>query len=280
MTQKSTSMLHLSDKEIAHFQKHILDFYREHERSFAWRNTSDAYHIVVSEIMLQQTQTDRVAKKYESFLAAFPTVQTLSQAPLSTVIAQWQGLGYNRRAIALKELAQRVVHEFDAIIPSEPDILVTFRGIGPATAASICAFAFNRPTVFIETNIRAVFIHHFFKGKTEVHDRDLVPLVAQTLDFSQPRQWYYALMDYGVHLKKTLVNPSRRSAHHTKQSRFEGSDRQIRGAILRLLLKEPCITEESLINEWQCEENRIQALLHDLEHEGFIKRTKTGYSLS
>jgi A/G-specific adenine glycosylase len=274
-------MLHrLSYKEIKAFQDQIYEYYESNKRSFSWRETYDPYAIVVSEIMLQQTQTERVSQKYTQFLDAFPTIESLAYAPLSSVIVAWQGLGYNRRALSLKHFAERVVTEFGGTVPQEPEILVTFKGIGPNTAGSICAFAFNKPTVFIETNIRSVYIHHFFKDAQEVHDRDLMPFIEQTLDIKHPRIWYYALMDYGVMLKKTLKNPSRQSKHHAQQSRFEGSDRQIRGVILRMLVAESALPEESFTEGIARPVEKVREILSDLETEGFIVYRKGLYTLT
>ncbi len=270
----------LSEKEVTLFKNLIYGYYESNKRLFSWRNVDNAYHIVVSEIMLQQTQTDRVAKKYEEFLGVFPTIQSLAQASLDRVIATWQGLGYNRRAIALKQFAEVVVAEHGGAVPQDPEILVAFKGIGPNTAASICAFAFNKPTIFIETNIRSVYIHEFFKDETEVHDRDLMPLIEQTLDKNNPRTWYYALMDYGVMLKKTLKNPSRKSKHHAKQSRFEGSDRQVRGAILKMLVIGSTLSEEYFVETIARPAEKVKQILNDLETEGFIRYKKGHYSLS
>jgi A/G-specific adenine glycosylase len=185
--------------------------------------------------MLQQTQTARVETKYEQFIAAFPTFECLAHASLRDVLSAWQGLGYYRRARYLHQIAQKVVSEHGGMLPDDPKILQTFPGLGAATAASICAFAFNKPTVFIETNIRTVFIHSFFQHKSSVSDKELMPFIAESLDHDNPREWYYALMDYGVLLKSQHINPSRKSAHYTKQSKFEGSDRQIRAAILKMI---------------------------------------------
>lgn len=226
----------LSADSIAHFQDLILTFYATQGRDFPWRSSLTPYHVVVSEIMLQQTQTYRVAPKFEQFITRFPDFKSLAQAPFSEVLAAWQGLGYNRRALALQKIASLVVTEFTNELPNDPTILETFPGIGKATASSICAFAFNMPTVFIETNIRAVFIHFFFPQHDNVHDKELMPLIQQTLKKDQPRIWYYALMDYGVMLKKRALNPSRKSAHHHKQSSFKGSNRELRGMIIKALL--------------------------------------------
>ena len=210
-------------------------YYKEHKRSFAWRDCGNPYYVFVSEVMLQQTQTHRVAPKFDFFISLFPDVHALAAAPLSAVLSAWQGLGYNRRARFLHKAAQEIVAAYSGIIPRDPALLVLLPGIGAATAASISAFAYNEPTVFIETNIRAVFLHFFFPAEEKVDDKVLLPLVRASLQGQDPRQWYYALMDYGVMLKKTVPNPSRKSKHHTKQSAFKGSTREVRGAIIRVL---------------------------------------------
>ncbi|MDR3551314.1 MAG: hypothetical protein P4L31_07915 [Candidatus Babeliales bacterium] len=271
--------MNLSTTAIRSFQDFIWDFYAQNRREFAWRHHDDPYAIVVSEIMLQQTQTHRVAQKFELWLCEFPDFATLAQAPLRDVLSIWSGLGYNRRAIALQKIAQRVVAEFDGQLPSDPAILVTFPHIGPNTAGSICAFAFNKPTVFIETNIRAVYIHSFFKDKTEITDKELQPLVEQTVDHGNAREWYYALMDYGVFLKSQMVNPSRKSAHHATQSKFEGSDRQIRGMMLRLLTAKSCTMQE-LVDQSKKEESRVKRIVEDLCVEGFITKDSFIYTIS
>jgi len=261
------------------FCKLIYDYFAENKRSFAWRETTDPYCIVISEIMLQQTQTDRVKQKYDQFIREFPTLEELSQASIAQVIAVWQGLGYNRRALAVHAFAQRVIREYNGIIPNDPAILETFKGIGYATARSICAFAYNMPTVFIETNVRAVFIHHFFGNEKNVKDDVLFPLVEQTLDQLNPREWYYALMDYGVMLKKEHKNPSRKSAHYATQSKFEGSDRQVRGLILKLLVRTQIVHRDTFIAEIPRNVVKIDAILADLEKEGFVAQKNDLYCL-
>lgn len=264
--------MNLSPQDIAQFQKTIWSFYQQQGRSFAWRNNDNPYHIVVSEVMLQQTQTYRVEPKYEQFIAEFPSFNALAHAPLRDVLSVWQGLGYNRRGKALQAFAQKVVQEYGGKLPHEPEILKTFPGIGPATAGSISAFAFNRQSIFIETNIRAVFLHFFFVGKDGVHDKELIPLVEQTLDLDNPREWYYALMDYGVYLKKLCVNPSRASKHHTKQTKFEGSDRQIRGMIIKLFTECAAMTTQQVIDFIGKEPERVQKALSQLHGEGMLKK--------
>jgi A/G-specific adenine glycosylase len=252
------------------FRTKIATWYAHNRRDFPWRRIHDPYAIYVSEVMLQQTQTHRVEPKFEQWCALFPTWHALADASVAQVLAAWQGLGYNRRALALHHSAQRVIAEFNGSLPADPAVLVTFKGIGKATAASICAFAFNHPTCFIETNIRAVYIHEFFPGRTAVDDKELEPLIKATLDTAHPREWYYALMDYGVMLKKSHGNPSRASKHYSKQSKFEGSDRQIRGAILRALTASARLSFDALLLCSKGDALRLEKQLRALEEEGFI----------
>ena len=251
------------------FQEMIWSYYNEHKRDFVWRKNITPYVVVVSEIMLQQTQTSRVKEKIESFVKVFPSFEILAQASTLEVIKEWVGLGYNRRALTVHEFAKKVVTEWGGIMPKDPLLLQTCKGIGPATAASIIAFAFNQPTIFIETNIRTVFLHHFFKDETLVPDAYLFPFIKATLDHNNPREWYYALMDYGVMIKKNYKNPNRKSKHYVTQSRFEGSDRQIRGAVLRLLLKEKIVLDQKLFALDE-DKNRMQKIVDSLIKEGFI----------
>jgi A/G-specific adenine glycosylase len=258
---------------IQEFRTIVLTHYHNHGRDLAWRRTTDPYRILVSEIMLQQTQVERVTLKYPLFIAAFPDVPSLAGASLSDILAVWQGMGYNRRAISLQKCALRVVEEYDGALPQDPAILVTFPGIGRATAASICAFAFNMPVVFIETNIRRVFIHFFFCTCDKVDDTEILPIAREALCGQDPRTWYNALMDLGAALKKTGGNPNRRSRQYTKQAAFEGSDRKIRGCILRLLLAEKHVMQKAIIEKISEDPARIVRILNDLEAEGFITRT-------
>jgi A/G-specific adenine glycosylase len=260
----------LSSQQIRRFQKEVYDYYKHNGRTLPWRKTRDPYHILLSELMLQQTQVGRVIEKYKAFLRRFPSIESVARAPLRDVLEVWQGLGYNRRALALKRLATIIVDEYGGKIPPDIEALKALPGVGAATAGAVCAFAFDKPAVFVETNIRSVFIHHFFHDRDGIKDSDILPLVAQTLDAKRPRQWYYALMDYGVALKEQHPNPSRRSAHYTKQSPFEGSLRQVRGMILRALVKDPGITEAALVDEINRDADRVGQCLRQLCREGFV----------
>ena len=188
--------------------------------------------------MLQQTQVERVVGYYETFLKKFPTVGKLARAKATDVLKLWQGLGYNRRAVNLKRAAEVVMKEYGGKFPKTYEELLKLPGVGPATAGDIMAFAYNSPAVVLETNIREVMFHHFFRDNKKVHDRDLLPLIEKTLDKKNPREWYWALMDYGAYLKKHQGNNVSKSAHYTKQSKFKGSRREQRAKMLRIMLKE------------------------------------------
>ena len=267
--------MRLRRADLRSFKQQIWDYYRKHGRSLPWRETRNPYHILVSELMLQQTQVNRVIEKYREFIAKFPDAVALAKAPLRSVLTVWKGLGYNRRALALKQIALAVVAQHRGKVPSSFDDLVKLPGVGKATASAILAFAFNQPVVFIETNIRTVFIHCFFPGQDEVSDDEIIPLVIKTLDAANPREWYYALMDYGTFLKKSIANPGRKSSHYHKQSPFDGSNRQVRGRILRYLTTEHECTEEALAQQLGLAPGRVRRALLELVKEGMITRKGT-----
>lgn len=261
------------------FQDTINAYYHDHKRPMPWRDNDDPYKVLVSEIMLQQTQVPRVMIKYPEFLSLFPTFQDLAKASLKDVISAWQGMGYNRRAKYLKLIAEKVVSDYDGKLPDNPIILDSLPGIGPATAGSLAAFAYNKPTVFIETNIRRVFIHFFFEDRSDIDDKEIYPLVEKSLGGQEPRQWYYALMDYGTMLAATTENANKRSRHHSVQSKFEGSDRQIRGAILKALVKDLKMDEESIIKAVEKDATRTRDILSRMEKEGMIVRDSNQFHL-
>lgn len=267
------------------FRLTVLDHYREQGRDLPWRRTRDPYYILVSEVMLQQTQVARVLKKYDQFLAAFPTVLSLAGATTAEVLGIWQGLGYNRRALAVHRAARIIVSEHQGAVPRSPVELRRLPGIGPATAAAVCVFAYDLPLPFVETNIRSAVIHHFFQEGVSVPDADILPVVDLTLDRDNPRDWYYALMDYGAWIKKTHANPSRRSRHHAVQSSFAGSSRQVRATILRALLAvSPSGMALADIRTAILPARRDAAEVHDilqqLINEGFVVRAGLLYRVA
>lgn len=274
-----------SENSVETFIKTVIDFYHFHKRHFPWRDIENPYFILVSEIMLQQTQASRVIEKYEEFIRTFPTVESLAKASNESVLQVWQGLGYNRRGIFLKKTAEKIVSEHDGIVPSDIEVLTTFPGIGYNTACAIAAFAFNKPVVFIETNIRTVFIHHFFASKESVNDKDILRIIEKVLQAPgacslDSRNWYYALMDYGVYLKKNFKNPSRKSSTYSKQSKFEGSKRQIRGEIIRLLLERKSLTLGDVRSQIDRKESEIEEILSSLKKEGMITFKNQVYTIA
>lgn len=224
----------------AAFRRVVWRHYRKNGRhQLPWRRTTDPYAILVSEMMLQQTQVLRVVPKYEAFLSRFPTMAALAAAPLSEVLRLWQGLGYNRRAKYLQQAARAASAGLAGTLPPDYVILRALPGIGDYTAKAILAFAYNQPVVLIETNVRTVFLHHYFPAVEGVVDAQLLPHVARTLPRARAREWYAALMDYGSYLKTQHANPGRRSRGYAVQSRFVGSDRQVRGRVIALCVAQP-----------------------------------------
>lgn len=260
-------------KHITAFKRIVSEFYAHNRRDFPWRRTVNPYRILVSEIMLQQTQTHRVVPKYLTFLKKFPTLRTLAAASLHDVLTEWKGLGYSRRAIALHTIAKTLILKKKPL-PRYYEDLLALPSIGPNTASSILAFAYNQPTIFIETNIRTVFIHHFFNDKKNIDDKDIIPLIACALDQAEPREWYYALMDYGVHLKKTVGNLNTKSKHHRRQSAFKGSNREQRSRILECIRAQPRTEKE--LQVMGGDKEQINANIHALTREGFIRQRRDG----
>jgi A/G-specific adenine glycosylase len=269
----------MNKKEQA-FIARVWAFYENEGRhALPWRKTHDPYRILVSEVMLQQTQVDRVLPKYRAFIRKFPTLRALSRAPLKDVLIAWQGLGYNRRAKLLHACARAITDEYGGRFPRTKEELQELPGIGPYTASAVLAFAFAVSTPLIETNVRSVYLHHFFSDDTDVPDSALMPIVERTLQRERIREWYWALMDYGSYLKRHTENPSRRSRHHARQSPFKGSDRAIRGAIVRMLATASLTRAQVLANLKQYEDARVDAILARLQDEGLIAHTRGKYAL-
>lgn len=270
----------LNQNDITEFQKTILQNYHESGRTFPWRETSNPYEILVSEIMLQQTQTDRVVPKYLNWLSVFPTIETLASSSFSLVLEHWIGLGYNRRARFLHETSKIILEKYNGIFPSDPEELDSLPGIGPYTARAISTFAFGISNTFIETNIRAVYIFFFFPNKNDVPDKELLQRIAETVFHENPRIWYYALMDYGAALKKKVQNPNVKSRHYTKQSKFDGSLRQARGAILRYLDAEKESTLQIIAESGKLPYERVYKAAQALLNENLVCEINGIYRIS
>ncbi len=273
-------MVSLTLREIKRFRNAIYSYYSEHGRELPWRQTQDPYRILVSEIMLQQTQVERVLEKYPIFVQQFPSFRALADAPLRDVLAAWQGLGYNRRATSLKKIGEVVTKEHRGSLRADVDFLTALPGIGYNTACAILAFAFNKAVVFIETNIRTVFIHFFFSERDAVRDDEILPIVEQTLDRENPCAWYSALMDYGTMLKKTHGSTNPRSAHYQKQPPFKGSDRQVRGMVLKAIIAHHHITDAEIVERLQVPIERARKALDALQKEGFVREQEGRYSIA
>ncbi len=269
-----------SPRRVSTFRRLVYDHYRRLGRhDLPWRGTRDPYRILVSEVMLQQTQVPRVLEKYGHFLEEFPDIGTLSRAPLRGVLRSWSGLGYNRRALNLRAATLETVRRFGGGIPRDFDDLISLPGVGRATAGAVLAFAFGEAHPFVETNIRSLLLHHFFPGEERVSDARILRLVEHTLDHDDPRSWYYALMDYGAWLKKRYPNPSRRSARHARQGRFEGSDREARGRIVRALT-ELSLDGKGIAGRTGLDPDRLASNLARLVDEGLVVHEKGKYRIA
>ncbi len=266
---------------IPKFQKTILTWYKENRRDLPWRRTKNPYRIMVSEIMLQQTQVSRVLPKYKEFLTAFPSVEALANSKDSDLLTIWSGLGYWRRARFLKEACKEIIKNHKGKFPKDIPTLLTLPGIGPYTAGAISCFAFGNTSAFIDTNIRRVYLHFFFADKEEVKDSDIIPIAKQAVLQDDPREWHWALFDYGaLVLKDKKIN--RKSRHYAKQSKFTGSFRSYRAQVLRLLLaaekKRVKISEvEDFLEDILRKDERDFSpteILASLEQDKLITRTK------
>lgn len=253
------------------FQEIIWQKARELFRDMLWRQDTRPYYVLVSEIMLQQTQVDRVMPKFEAFIEAFPDVESLAAAPLAEVLKLWSGLGYNRRAKFLHEAARSIVHDFNGVFPDTQEALVSLPGVGVNTAGAILAYSFNKPAIFIETNVRTVYFHHFFEDATDVTDKELKELAANTIDTEHPREWYWAIMDYGSYLKRQGVGRNDKSRHYKKQSALKGSIREVRGQILKVLALGDIALKE-LQDTVQADE-RFTPALEGLRSDGLVDET-------
>lgn len=259
------------------FHTQIMDYYHHYGRhSLPWRKNYSPYFVTVSEIMLQQTQVDRVIPFFHKWMKQFPNWKQLAQAPQSQVLKYWKGLGYNSRALRLHKLAQIITKEYAGKLPKEYQQLVALPGIGPYTAGAILAFAYNIYIPCIETNIRRVFIYHFLKEKSNVSDTEIFEHIKKIGNIESPREWYAALMDYGSFLAKEMKhNPNTQSKHYKKQPSFKGSDREIRGKILEIFLEQHSLSKTKLFNILGTEHVRYEKILKQLVKEKFLTQTKT-----
>ena len=260
----------------------LLEWFYKNQRILPFRTDPSPYHVWLSEIMLQQTRVSAALPYYERFLAALPDIPALAGCEEEKLHKLWEGLGYYSRVRNLQKAAKIVCAQYGGQLPADYNALLALPGIGPSTSAGVRIFAFRQPDMYLETNVRAVFIHELFPGRESVADKELVSLVEATCpQDARVRAWYYALLDYGAYLKKTMPNPTRRSKHYTRQSKFEGSHRQKRAYLLRRVIDDALSTEDLARDLAQSERasgrqepsvEEVRAILDELEREGFVMR--------
>ncbi len=260
------------------FRKTVVSHYKKHGRhELPWRKTHDPYKILVSEVMLQQTQVERVIPYYRAWVKRWPTARALGRASLADVLRAWQGLGYNRRAKALHATAQTL--SYMKVFPRTKQELVALPGIGDYTASAVQCFAFDQPEILIETNIRTAVTHHFFTKRKEVSDAEIREVLARVAPKKNHRDFYLALMDYGAHLKKSGVKLNSKAKGYVKQSTFKGSNREVRGAVLRALAEKPASAKTLAKLLGKERESQLATQLTALLREKMIVRRGTAYCL-
>ena len=270
---------------LTEFVRRVLRHGSEQYRDFAWRRTTDPYAVLVSEVMLQQTQTVRVQRYFDAWLARFPTADALAAASIGDVLEAWQGLGYNRRALLLKQTGERISEQYGGEVPATYEDLLALPGVGAATAAGVLVFAYNRSAVYLETNVRTVVLHEWFGNRDQIGDgeiREVLVHAARVCGDQKipPRVWNYALLDWGAYLKRTIPNPSRRSKHHSVQSRFEGSRRQKRATLLRAVLTADGGSAVDYAQTSGYDLDIVEDIFSDLVSEGFLSVTQGRYRVA
>ncbi len=266
--------LEFSGQKIELFRQKIFDFYRLNRRSFPWRESTDRYAVMISEIMLQQTQAERVIPKYEAWLQHFPDVSTLASAQLKEVLAMWSGLGYNSRAVRLHRSASIIVERFGGVVPPRPDLLKTLPGIGEYTCRSIPVFADNFDAAAVDTNIRRIMIHEFMLSE-DISPLNLQQAAEALLPLGRSREWHNALMDYGA-----LLLTSKRSGIRSlgRQSTFHGSKRWYRGRLVHDLVRSEVLFVEEIKEKYgDCPWN-LDEIIDDLIAEGVVEQSKSAAS--
>lgn len=258
----------VSKNQIKKIQQEIFQFYKQHKRDLPWRKTTDPYKILVSEFMLQQTQVSRVVDYYTQWMKKWPTIQKLANEEYKNVLRAWIGLGYNRRAMYLHNTAKIIMEKFSGDIVTAVKHYEDLPGIGQYTSKAIQIFSTNANIATVDTNIRRIFINEF-NLEESISEKDLFQLAERCLPLGKSRDWHNALMDYGairLTSKKTGIKPK------TQQSQFDGSDRQIRGKILRALLEEDQSMYQ-LQQKLQVNKKRLLNILTKMIKEKTISQT-------
>lgn len=267
---------------MADFQSYIFFWWETHKRDLPWRHTSDPYSVLVSEIMLQQTQVSRVVDKYTQFLHVFPDIHTLADASKAEVIRLWKGLGYNRRALYLKRAAEVLWTSYEGQFPQSEDVLRTLPGIGKYTARAVLVFSFRRDVAMVDTNIRNIITDFFYDGirqKESVIEQKASELVPPGKSW----EWHQALMDYGaLELSKRRKISARIIRKTTMPIPFRGTQRFLRGRILDLIREEP-MSQKRLITlitkTYGKNTDKIHTAISDMVREGLLTRREGKVSL-
>ena len=264
----------------------VLDWYEPRRAAYPWRKRPTPYRVLVSEVMLQQTQAGRVEPIFRAFMRRFPSLRKLAEASRADVIRAWAGLGYNRRAVMLHEAARTVVREHGGRIPRDPEVLRRLPGVGPYTAAAVASIAHGEPVAAVDVNIgRVVARYHLGAEVHEEKPAKVRELAEEWLDRDRPGDWNQALMDLG----RSFCRPKprcgvcplasgcafRRSGRKPtpaprRQSTFEGSTRQVRGAILAALRVRKIATLAGLSSSTGHDLSRVATTVATLAHEGSV----------
>ena len=265
----------LSADSIGQFQEQILAWYDTFKRDLPWRGDPDPYHILVSEIMLQQTGVERVIPKYLAFLDRFPSLRSLADASLADVLRQWQGLGYNRRALNLQQAARTVVERFGGEIPRTLVDLESLPGIGKYTARAVASFAFGMQVPVVDTNVRRVLSSLIGRA---LSDRETWDLAEKVLPEGRAADWNSALMDYGALVKKSVPRPVA-----IKSEPFTSTNRFWRGRIVDALRGHAVLSMRALLDvlpEVNRDEERVRRLVVTLHDEGLVRYDIVGDKVS
>ncbi len=282
----------LQPRKVKQFQQEILLWFSKNNRDLPWRQTRDPYKILVSEVMLQQTQVSRVIPKYQEWLAAFPTIEDLAKAKTSEVLRLWSGLGYNRRALYLQKTAKIIVEKYTGVFPQDEKGLLSLPGIGEYTARAVLCFARNKQVAVVDTNVRKVIIHVMLnsfqhqnpqerrsRNKFGMTTKEIQEIANQLLPHARAYEWNQALMDYAAMvLKKEKISIP-------KQSRFIGSDRYYRGKIIKLLLEIKTVDVKKLgklLKDDFLEQDKdwLEEIIKKLVRDGLMKRKNNIVSLA
>lgn len=263
----------ISETRIRKFHEKIFTWWKKNKRSLPWRETTNPYYIMISEIMLQQTQVNRSIEKYLEFIDKYPTIKDLAEASVSSVLKSWSGLGYNRRALWLHEAANQIVKLKD--FPETPEELQKLKGIGPYTSRSILIFAFNYDIATVDTNIRRILIAENF-AKEETKEKELFIIAQKLLPKGKARDWHNALMDFGslvLTSAKTGIKPKTTTSRNSKENR------RFRGIIVKYLTRNSKALKERMIKNCNIPTEKIDDILEGLLADGLIIKIRKYYAL-